>query len=296
MDLRLTRRALVAGLLVVATAAGCSDTGGSTAGDGSAERAATELNAALATDAQVEDASRRLIRECMEEKGFTTHPREDAAEPFQAGVYPFVDPPAVDAVAKGYPEASAEPDESAGGGSRDAFGRLSEAEQQRYEAALGEETVIQLDDGTEVGIPADGCGGKVAAELFGDVQGAFRTAVFARRGSDIAREQTVADQVVGEAVAGWSKCMEKAGFPGLADPESARDLTHTKGRDDAEVDEPALAAADARCGAEHQVSTVRRTAWERHLAEYLSGHEAEIAAYRESQETALANAQRMLQG
>lgn len=299
MDLRLTQCALVAGLLVVTAAAGCSGTDPSsdTGDPAAASRAATELNAALTTDTQVEDASSRLIRECMEKQGFTTHPKEDPAEASAAGAYPFVDPPAADALASegGYPGDTDKPEPRAGSGSSDRFGRLSEAERQRYEAALGDETVIQLSDGTEIGIPAGGCAGKIANELFGDVQGAFRTAVFARRGSDVARKQTAADPAVSEALAAWSKCMEQADFPGLADSEAARDLTRTKGDSRRKVNEPQLAAADARCGAEHRVSEVRRAAWDRYLAEYLRGHETEIAAYRKSQETALANAQRLLQ-
>ncbi|WP_240037614.1 hypothetical protein [Glycomyces paridis] len=294
------------------------------------DRAAAEavLLANMTAADQVELALERVSRLCLEDLGFTVHPRglefpEAPTLEYMLGeeVYTAPDlslpPPEIYGVRVDNPSITLvvvdENDEGAYT-EPNPFNSQSQEDRDAYFTALYgssdmEPEAVQLPD---LG-PAERAGGGCMREAEDAVSGGAYTDYLNHAGLAGARGGTdwASDRRVQEALFDWAACMDARGYDfespihlrsslsGLAgDLKAAWQIQQTTTLEDAEAELAAevLATAedDAACHAESRLEAVQDEVYWEYLIAYVSGHETAFYDFNERTEEMTARAQRIL--
>jgi hypothetical protein len=312
------------GAVTVALAAGCSTGEAEPRAGGGADK--TALNAAAGTYAQLSDALNRLYDKCMAGKGFTVHPRHDPVDP---AIYTLKEPPPdrpenLDYARKyGYGMVTAPQTEPKTAEQPDPFDELPEQARQDYDQALTgpgkanrggrsvpggkERDVWVMPDGQMQFIYKKGCQPETDRAVYGDVKRYVGLRYAATSGLDRAVWNAAATEpAVSAASAEWISCMAGKGYPGMTDTVDAARKADVYYRNvnqanpdamrQAQDKETTQAVAHAECADQTGINDKLTAAWHSALSKYLGEHEADLLAWQDFSEKALARAQNMLAG
>ena len=322
------RRLLLACAVMVVLASGCT-TGeadpATTSESGAAGKAA--LNSAANAYARLTDVLNRLYDKCMAGKGFTVHPRHEPADPavYSAKEAPLDRPESLGQAREyGYGIATPLPSKSDDdAGQPDPFDELPAAVQRDYDQGLtgpgapnrGEKSlpgekereVFAMPDGNKQFIYKEGCQPETDRAVYGDVKRYVALRYAATGGLDRAVWNAASvDPAASTARAEWISCMAGKGYPGVTDSVDAARKADAYYRNvnqanpdavrQAQDKETTQAVAHAECADQTGVNEKLTAAWHTALSKYLAEHEADLLAWQDSSETALAKAQNMLAG
>lgn len=319
------RRLLLVGAVTVALVAGCT-TGEATTSAPSSENSAA-LNAAADAYARLGDVLNRLYDKCMAGKGFTVHPRHEPVDPavYAAKEAPLDRPESLAQARKyGYGINTPLPSEAEKKAAQpDPFDGLSEQDRLAYDEALTgpgkanrsersvpgekEREVWVMPDGNKQFIYKKGCQPETDRAVYGDVKRYVGLRYAATSGLDRAVWNAAATEpAVSAASAEWISCMAGKGYPGVTDSVDAARKADAYYRNvnqanpdamrQAQDKETTQAVAHAECADQTGINSKLATAWNSALSKYLAEHEADLLAWQDSSETALARAQNMLAG
>lgn len=260
---------------------------------------------------EVDVATKRVERVCMEEKGFTTHP-ELPDEEIDPDVYVLREvltkPNFEEREEFGYLEGSfstywdVQREEERDDADVSDFELLSEPERQEYrtehdDSVDGSPEEIELSDGTSAQRSSGGCARDVEDILFEDYI-SYREASRIALGQS--NEDWQGDERVVDVRADWAGCMDSAGHSVSENPltsvreKAMESFEHfDAGKTEDEFHDLLLeyATDDAACHAEHDVQNVQEDVfWEFKLVNMI-GHEQEVFAFQDTVDEIPADAQ-----
>ncbi|KOG31371.1 hypothetical protein [Streptomyces resistomycificus] len=304
--------ACVGAVIVALTSVGCSatashdggraDSGGTGAGSVDATPGSEAVGREL-TDAEqilVQRAEARLVKTCMESKGFKYWAWSPlTVDDLKGGGYVLTD--VTWAKKNGY-----------GGRLADRLQHVQRDDpNSKYANALPEQERIrysrtleggpssgmlsaELPAGGTVRTPRHGCQAEAGNRLYGDFETWFRAEKIATNLSPLYVPALLKDRRFGRAVEQWSTCMRQAGHP-YADPPSVRrqlpSLTQGLSSARAHAAEVELAVAEATCATTTPLGDTARTLDAEYRDKKLGRYAADIASYRRMGLAALARAE-----
>ncbi|MEV6681275.1 hypothetical protein AB0N09_31060 [Streptomyces erythrochromogenes] len=275
-----------------------------------ARRAQAALDSANEARDEERAAESRLIRACMNEKGFTVFPSGGAnggggvgGEAGGAGFGEDLSPSPEAARAAGY---GVDPRRSGarkdGKAAEDTDGDDFDALPQDVKRAHGmamdgyvdrPEGGVEFDfGGGKVMVPSKGCRGETLKALYGDVKEYLRLNwtvynTVKQNGARILAD----DDAYQDALSQWASCMKDGGYPEVPTPEKARQVARARYADLPDSDPAAFdkalraeveqAVTDAECGTRSGLNATAREARSRASARSLVKHEADIMAWLE---------------
>lgn len=286
-----------------------------------ARRAQTALDSANAALEQERDAESKLIRKCMNDKGFKVFPTEGTGTGTGSGAdgtgtggkkrSEDLAPLPETARAVGY---GADPRRSGNQKtqeSADDFDALPEDVKRAHSMAMDgyvdrPEGGVEFDfGGGKVMVPSKGCRGETLKAVYGDVKEYLRLNWTVYNTVKQNSAHILADDDgYQKALAEWASCLKSAGYTEVSTPEKAREAAlayyaNIPGGDSAALDnaqraEIKQATADADCGVKAGLNTKARDAKSKASAASLVKHEAEITAWLELVTKAKGKAQELL--
>ncbi|MFG2975382.1 hypothetical protein ACGFYY_20665 [Streptomyces sp. NPDC048331] len=276
-----------------------------------ARRAQTALDSANAALDQERDAETKLIRKCMNDKGFKVFPAGGTATDSGKKRSEDLTPSADTARTVGYGADPRRSDNQKSQAGPDDFDALPEDVKRAHSMAMDgyvdkPEGGVEFDfGGGKVMVPSKGCRGETLKAVYGDVKEYLRLnwTVYnsvKQNGAHILAD----DDGYQKALSEWASCMKSGGYADIATPEKAREaaLAHyanipdgdTAALDNAQRAEIKQATTDADCGTEVGLNTKAREAKSKASAASLVKHEAEITAWLELITKAKGKAQELL--
>ncbi|MFE5797930.1 hypothetical protein ACFQ8C_35850 [Streptomyces sp. NPDC056503] len=295
----------MAAFAVVAVSAGCglSATGDPAADTDVVGRTEPGGQARDLTDAEqllIQQAEQSLIKQCMEQAGFTyLVGRLPTVDDLKGGGYVLTD--VAWAKRHGYGSrlrqklAEAQADDP-----NHAYARaLPRQERVRYGKALDGELsrdmlTAELPSGGTVRTPRRSCLATAQGQLYGDHETWFRVSQTAMNLTSLYAPDLVKDRRFVDAVAKWSACMGEAGHE-HADPPEAREklaeLTAALGSEAAYAIEVELAVAEATCATRTPLARTARALQTEYRDTRLRRYGDETAAYRRMSLDALGRAE-----
>ncbi|WP_424533118.1 hypothetical protein ACOZ38_22265 [Sphaerisporangium viridialbum] len=185
------------------------------------------------------------------------------------------------------------------------FGELSATDQQRWgEAFFGKEDApvvsVTLPQGGTTDTSSDGCLSQARSLLYGSLADWLKWGAFAGFFAIEARQHASSDPRIADLNRRWSDCMDKSGYKGIKDPESARELAasghalHRLSSEEAHSKEIELATSDAKCDSTLGYSKSRRKIEDEYYTAALVKHKSNIASLRKMNDRALTEAHRIL--
>ncbi|UZI29592.1 hypothetical protein [Streptomyces sp. VB1] len=248
----------------------------------------------------VQRAEQLMVKECMEEAGFS----------YWAGVLPTPD----DLRGGGYVLTDAAWAKRNGYGSRvrerlqrlqrddpnHAYANaLPEHERARYTKALEGDApngvvTAELPGGGTVGIPRDSCLSDAKGRLYGDFQTWYRADKTVTHLARLYAAEVIEDGRTATALEAWSACMREAGHD-YADPPSVRaglpSLTEGLTTAKAFAVENGLAVTEARCATRTPLAATLRALTAEYRSPLLAEYGDDVAAHRRMGLAALARAE-----
>lgn len=254
------------------------------------------------TDAEqvlVQRAKETLVRECMEDKGFSywVVPPVSVEE---RGGYGYVQDDLGWARKHGYGGLlEREAVKARTSDPNNAYlAQLTPAETARYEEALsgsesGPEVSAELPGGGTVRAPRDGCRAKAEGRLYGDYGSWFRVRKTTENLTPLFVPDLLRDERFVNALSAWSVCMRAAGHP-YADPPAVRaameELTDGLSPSAAHATEVEVATAEARCATTSRLADTARSLEREYRDAQLRPHGDVVAELRRMEAGALARA------
>lgn len=259
-----------------------------------------------AEELRLSDAEQRLVKRCMNRKGFSYwewHPmsleesrtvgyvQDDVAWAREHGYGSRIDAKA----------AWARKNNPNGTYSR----TLPKERGQAYNEALdgGPDTPVltaELPGGGTIQRRAGGCAGQAQEQLYGDLRTWFRADKVADNLRLLYVPDLMRDQRFRKALRLWSACMRRAGHS-YADPGEAREAARRGTRDrtgeafeKAFKAETEIAAADASCARESSLRSVGRAREAHYVEQRTDEYGDELATHRHLQREALARAEKIV--
>lgn len=244
-----------------------------------ATAATVDEDLTLAQELRIEDAEQRLIKQCLNRRGFTYWEAERPSLE-ESRTLGYVADDVVWARKHGYGSRIEAKEDRARLANPNLVYRkgLSDERRKAYDDALdggidAPVVTAQLPRGATITRQMGGCVAEAEKRLYGDPETWFRANKIASNLQPLYVPQVMRDKQFVAALRGWSTCMERAGYP-YKDPGAARQAAKERAlrstSDKTFAAERRLAVADATCARAASLAAIGKER-ERHYANALRG-------------------------
>lgn len=291
----------VATLVIGAAATGCGAAAtAESPGISASRRAGESRELSDAEQILVQRAEQELVKECMEDAGFTywVGPLPTVDE-LKGGGYVLTDPDWAKRHGYGSRLQQKLQDNQRNDPNHAYANALPQEEGVRYDKALAGRPsdgmlTAELPGGGTVRTPAESCQVDAKEQLYGDFETWFRAEKTATNLNSLYVPALLKDERFTSALTEWATCMREAGHS-YADPPEIRaklpGLTEGLSPEKAYATEVDLAVAEATCAVETNLADTAHELESEYREKELKGYGEEVAAYERMSLAALARAE-----